>query len=230
MAALCGLAHKPMVGSGLRASAIGMDKWATKLAAEAVGVRTAQGTLVHASKTAEAAFEGAVVVKPVSGGSSYGVALVQAADQLAPALAEAARHSELILLEEVIRGREIDVAVLREPDGSTWAPPPLEIHAEGVFDTAAKYGGAARFTVPADLADQEREALVQAALTVFDALGCSGVARVDFFLTDDGPILNEINTTPGMTALSQVPRMFAAAGVPYGDLVAHLVASARANT
>ena len=226
LAALCALTHKPVVGSGLRAGAIGMDKWATKLVAEAIGIRTAPGRLVHAADLGGIEFETEVVVKPVSAGSSYGVTLARDAGQLDEALRTAARYDDRILIEHVVRGREIDVAVLREADGSRWAPPPLEIHADGLFDTATKYDGTARFTVPADLDGADRFALTEAAVRMFDALGCAGVARIDFFLTDDGPVLNEVNTMPGMTAESQVPRMFAAAGVPYGELVARLIAAA----
>ncbi|SOD97638.1 D-alanine--D-alanine ligase family protein [Blastococcus haudaquaticus] len=226
LAALCALTHTPVVGSGTRAGAIGMDKWATKLVAEAIGIPTAPGRLVHAGDVAGIEFDEPVVVKPVSAGSSHGVGLARDAGRLAVALRAAARHDDRILVERVVRGREIDVAVLREADGRCWAPPPLEIHADGLFDTATKYDGTARFTVPADLSDAECAALTRAALRMFDALGCAGVARVDFFLTDDGPVLNEVNTMPGMTARSQVPMMFAAAGVSYEDLVVRLVDAA----
>ncbi|GAA4232384.1 D-alanine--D-alanine ligase family protein [Actinomadura meridiana] len=224
LAALCALTHTPLVGSDLRAGAIGMDKWATKLVAEAVGIRTAPGRLVTAG--AEVEFESDVVVKPVAAGSSYGVALARDASELREALRVAARFDDRILVEDVVRGREIDVAVLREADGRCWAAPPLEIHTDGPFDTETKYDGSARFSVPADLDDAERDALTGAAVRMFDALGCAGVARVDFFLTADGPVLNEVNTMPGMTAESQVPRMFAAAGVTYEQLVARLVDAA----
>ena len=230
LAALCALTHKAVVGSGMRAGAIGMDKWATKLVAEAIGIRSACGRLVRAADMGDIEFETEVVVKPVSGGSSYGVTLARDAGQLGAALRTAAHYDDRILIEHVVHGREIDVAVLREADGNRWAPPPLEIHADGLFDTATKYDGTARFTVPADLGSTDRAALTQAALRMFDALGCSGVARMDFFLTDTGPVLNEVNTMPGMTAESQVPRMFAAAGVPYGELVARLVAAATIST
>jgi D-alanine-D-alanine ligase len=226
LAALCALAHTPMVGSGLRAGALAMDKWATKLVAEAGGVRTAPGRLVTAAEIDGVAFETDVVVKPVAAGSSFGVALARDADELAVALGDAARFDDRILVEEVVVGREIDVAVLGEADGRRWVAPPLEIEADGLFDTGSKYDGSARFHVPADLADGDRAALAAAALRMFDALGCAGVARVDFFLTADGPVLNEVNTMPGLTAESQVPRMFAAAGVPYVELVARLVAGA----
>ncbi|UNK70630.1 D-alanine--D-alanine ligase [Microbacterium sp. H1-D42] len=226
LAALCALAHVPVVGSGVAAGAIGMDKWATKLVAEAIGIRTAPAQLVDASDIGDIEFEQEVVVKPVSAGSSHGVTLVRQADQLQAALHEAAHHDRRILIEQVVRGREIDVAVLRDSGGVRWATPPLEIHANGLFDTASKYDGTARFEVPAELSRRDRTALTGAALRMFDALGCAGVARIDFFLTAEGPVLNEVNTTPGMTAQSQVPLMFAAAGVSYPELVRRMVASA----
>jgi D-alanine-D-alanine ligase len=226
LAALCALAGVRVVGSELRAGAIGMDKWATKLVADAVGLRTAKGRLVAASDIGDVEFDGPVVVKPVSAGSSYGVSLVREEGELLTALRTAARFDSRILVEEVVRGREIDVAVLREAGGIRWAAPPLEIHATGLFDTATKYDGSARFEVPASLDAAETSALKRAAIAVFDALGCAGVARMDFFLTDDGPVLNEVNTMPGLTAASQVPRMFAAAGVEYGELVARMVRAA----
>jgi len=226
LAALCALAHTAMVGSGLRAGALGMDKWATKLVAEAVGIPTAPGRLVAAADIAGVGFEADVVVKPASAGSSFGVALARDASQLRDALRGAARFDDRILIEDVVTGREIDVAVLREADGWRWAAPPLEIRTDGLFDTRSKYDGSARFSVPADIASADRAALTGAALWMFDALGCAGVARIDFFLTPDGPVLNEVNTLPGMTAESQVPRMFAAAGLPYGQLVARLVDTA----
>lgn len=226
LAALCALAGVRVVGSGLRAGAIGMDKWTTKVVADAVGIGTARGRLVAADDIGDVEFEGEVVVKPVSAGSSHGVSLVTEEGQLLAALREAARFDRRILVEEVVRAREIDVAVLREKGGIRWAAPPLEIHAVGLFDTATKYDGSARFTVPAQLDAAEAAALKRAAIAVFDALGCDGVARMDFFLTDRGPVLNEVNTMPGMTAASQVPRMFAAAGVTYVDLVTRLVRAA----
>ncbi|MBT2495575.1 D-alanine--D-alanine ligase [Microbacterium sp. ISL-59] len=226
LAALCALAGVRVVGSGLRAGAIGMDKWTTKLVADAVGLGTARGRLVAADDIGDVEFEGEVVVKPVSAGSSHGVGLVTEEGQLLAALEEAAGFDRRILVEEVVRGREIDVAVLREKGGIRWAAPPLEIHATGLFDTATKYDGSARFTVPAQLDAAEAAALKRAAIAVFDALGCDGVARMDFFLTERGPVLNEVNTMPGLTAASQVPRMFAAAGVTYVDLVSRLVRAA----
>lgn len=226
LAALCALAGVRVVGSGLRAGALGMDKHSTKLVAAAVGIATARGRVVAASDIGDVEFGGPVVVKPLSAGSSYGVSLVRREEELLDALQTAASFDRRVLIEEVVRGREIDVAVLRESGGVRWAAPPLEIHAPGLFDTAMKYDGTARFTVPATLSSAEASALTRAAVTMFDALGCAGVARMDFFLTDQGPILNEVNTMPGLTAQSQVPRMFAAADVAYPELVDRLVRAA----
>lgn len=226
LAALCALAGVRVVGSDLRAGAIGMDKHATKLVAASAGIRTARGRVVAASGIGDVEFDGPVVVKPVSAGSSYGVSLVREEGELLGSLQAAAAYDGRLLIEEVLHGREIDVAVIREAGGVRWAAPPLEIHAEGLFDTAAKYDGSARFSVPADLTVAESTALRRAAVSMFDALGCGGVARMDFFLTADGPVLNEVNTMPGLTAASQVPRMFAAADVTYEDLVDRLVRAA----
>lgn len=228
LAALCALLQRPCVGSGIGAGAIGLDKWATKLAAAALGIRTAPGRLVRAADLDEVVFERPVVVKPVTAGSSHGVSLVREAAALPAALHAAAAHDDRLLLEDVVSGREIDVAVLREAGGRRWAAPPLEIHAAGLFDTAMKYNGSARFTVPARLTSVESTALTESAFRLFDALECRGVARLDFFLTDDGPVLNEVNTMPGLTAASQVPRMFAAAGLGYDELLARMVAAALA--
>ena len=223
LAALCELAGVPYVGSRVGAGALAMDKWATKLVARAVGVRTAPGRLVTGTNVV---FDGPVVVKPVAAGSSFGVRLVRTEDELEPALRAALELDDRVLVEQVITGREIDVAVLDDPDTGRRVGPPLEIVADGLFDTTTKYDGSATFVVPAPLTDIEGKALTDAALTMFDALGCRGLARIDFFRTDDGWVLNEVNTMPGMTAESQVPKMFAADGLSYPELLDKLVRAA----
>ncbi|WP_121255174.1 D-alanine--D-alanine ligase family protein [Nocardioides ferulae] len=226
LAALCELAGLPYVGSDLGAGALAMDKWATKLVAHSLGLATAPGHLVTAATLAGERFDHPVVVKPVAAGSSLGVSLVTRAEELAPALEAALAIDTRALVEDVVAGREVDVAVLRRADGSLVVSPALEIVADGLFDHAAKYGGHADFRVPAALTDVERKELEDAAVATYRALGCSGVARVDFFVTDRGPVLGEVNTVPGMTEHSQVPRMFAAAGLPYADLLDELVRGA----
>jgi D-alanine-D-alanine ligase len=224
LAALCELVGVAYVGPGVRGGAVAMDKWTTKLVAEALGIRAARGSLVT---SASATYTGPVVVKPVSAGSSHGVSLVTAAEELAPALERALALDDRALVEEVLAGREVDVAVLRRADGSLLVGPTLEIKASGFFDTTRKYDGSATFEIPATLTCVETTEIEDAALALFEAMGCQGVARFDFFVTDDGVVLNEVNTMPGMTEQSQVPKMFAAAGIPYAALLGELVEAAR---
>jgi D-alanine-D-alanine ligase len=213
LAALCELAQLPYVGSPVGAAALAMDKWATKL--------------VTLATAAVVPWTGPVVVKPVAAGSSLGVALVADEAAYRPALAAALALDSRALVEEVVDAREIDVAVLRRADGSLLVPPALEIVTDGPFDYDAKYGGdRAELRCPAALTEIERKGLEDAAVATFEALGCAGVARVDFFLTEHGPVLNEVNTIPGMTEHSQVPRMFAAAGTSYAGLLDELVRGA----
>jgi D-alanine-D-alanine ligase len=226
LAALCDLASLPYVGSGVHAGALAMDKWVTKLVARALAIPTASGRLVTAATAAVEQWTGPVVVKPVAAGSSLGVSLVTEPTGLPAALDAALALGSQALVEEVVAGREIDVAVLRRPDGSLLVPPAIEILGLGPFDYEAKYGGGADLRVPAALTETEVKALEDAAVATYLALDCSGVARVDFFLTEQGPVLNEVNTIPGMTEHSQVPRMFAAAGLAYADLLDELVRGA----
>ena len=170
-----------------------------------------------------------VVIKPVAAGSSRGVTLVAEPATLSEALAAALRLDDRVLTEDVIIGREIDLAVLGRPVGTRTVAPPLEIVGDGIFGYQDKYGGQADLRVPAAICDDDRVALATAAVTMFDALGCAGVARIDFFLTAAGPVLNEVNTMPGFTEHSQVPKMFAAAGLPYPELLDLLVTDALAG-
>jgi D-alanine-D-alanine ligase len=228
LAGLLDLAGVPYVGSGVGAGAIAMDKWVTKLIAAASGIRTAPGVLLRRGDPYR--FTAPVVVKPVTSGSSLGVSLVRTGDELPAALDAAFALDDRVLAEKVIRGREIDVAVIRRSGGELVVSPPLEILGDGVFDADTKYDGSARFAVPAPLTDRDRGALESAARRMVDALGCDGLARVDFFLTERGPVLNEVNTTPGFTPASQVPRMFAAAGLDYAELLELLARDARARS
>ncbi len=119
-------------------------------------------------------------------------------------------------------GREIDIAVLRRPGGEPWCRPRWRSWATASSttrpSTAAAPTSGSRLHWPSAAKE-----LADAAVAVFDALGCAGVARVDFFLTEDGWLLNEVNTMPGFTEASQAPKMFAAAGLPYADLLDLLV-------
>ncbi|MEU4532109.1 D-alanine--D-alanine ligase [Micromonospora ureilytica] len=217
------LAGVQYVGSGVGAGAIAMDKWVTKLVAEGLGIATAPGTLVTERTAADCRWTEPVVVKPVAAGSSIGASMVGRPEELGPALRKALGHGGRTLVERVVSGREVDVAVLGRPDGSHLVAPPLEIVSTGFFDYATKYGDQAPFRIPAPLDDVQHKALTIAATEMYDALQCRGVARVDFFVTAAGVVLNEVNTTPGLTESSQVPRMFASDGIAYPDLLSILI-------
>jgi D-alanine-D-alanine ligase len=219
VAALCDLTGVPYVGSGLSAGSLAMDKWATKLVARALGIGVASDVLLTPATAPAYVFTHPVVVKPVAAGSSHGVTLVRTGDELPAALAAAFALDDRVLVEDVVVGREVDVAVLGRPGGERVLAPALEIVVDGIFDTSTKYDGSADFRIPALLTDAERKAIEDAAVAVYDALGCAGVARVDFFVTEAGPVLNEVNTMPGFTEQSQVPKMFAAAGTSYAALL-----------
>lgn len=233
LAGLCEVAGVAYVGSGVRAGALAMDKWATKLVAGALGIETAPGILVTAGSgdLATSGLTPPLVVKPVAAGSSRGVTRVDGRHQLGDAIRSALDFDERALVEELVLGREIDVAVLDWPNGTRLVGPPLEIRVDagGLFDTQRKYDGTAEFLIPADLTETKRAALASAASALFDALGCAGVARFDFFVTRRGVVLNEVNTMPGMTEQSQVPKMFAAVGLTYPELLDVLVEGALAR-
>ena len=232
LAALCELAGVPYIGSGIGAGALAMDKHATKLVAESVGLRTAAAALLTPATRDAYTWAGPVVVKPAGAGSSRGVTAVREASELPHALDAAFQWDGRVLVEELVVGREIDIAVFesRSAAGDPLISPPLEIRSEGFFDYDAKYGERHAtdvvFEVPARLSPLELRRLEQGALALYRALGCHGVARLDFFLARDGWVLNEVNTVPGFTPVSQVPQMFAATGIPYPDLLDLLIQEA----
>jgi D-alanine-D-alanine ligase len=236
------LAGVPYVGAGVLASATGMDKEFTKklLAAEGLPVgahavlRPSQPTL-HRQECERLGLP--VFVKPARGGSSIGVNRVSSWDQLPAAVADARRHDPKVIVEAAINGRELECGVLEMPDGTVEASTVGEIRVAGVrgredsfYDFATKYlDDAAELDVPAKIDDDVADAVRQLAIRAFRAIDCQGLARVDFFLTDDGPVINEINTMPGFTTISMYPRMWAASGVDYPTLLATMVETALAR-
>ena len=236
------LAGVPYVGAGVLASAAGMDKEFTKklLAAEGLPIgdqvvlRPRQGTLEPEERERLGL---PVFVKPARGGSSIGVSRVTAWDQLPAAIAEARRHDPKVIVEAAIVGRELECGVLELPDGRIEASTVGEIRVAGVrgredafYDFATKYlDDAAELDVPAKIDDGVADEIRQLAIRAFQAIDCQGLARVDFFLTEDGPVLNEINTMPGFTTISMYPRMWAASGVDYPTLLAAMVDTAVAR-
>ena len=233
------LAGVPYVGAGVLASAAGMDKEFTKKLLVAEGLPIGAHAVLRASQsTLEPAQRESlglpVFVKPARGGSSIGVSRVTSWDELPAAIAQARQHDPKVIVEAAVVGRELECGVLEFPDGTVQASTVGEIRVAGVrgredsfYDFATKYlDDAAELDVPAKIDDDVSDAVRGLAIRAFKAIDCQGLARVDFFLTDDGPIINEVNTMPGFTTISMYPRMWAASGVDYSTLVATMVETA----
>ena len=171
-----------------------------------------------------------VFVKPARGGSSRGTTKVKSAEHLAAAVEEAHRFDPKAMVENAVIGREIECAVLEingKPQASTVGQ--IEIDSKFEFyDFEAKYlDGATSITLPAPISEKVAAQIQSKAVEAFIALGCSGLARVDFFLTpSEEVIINELNTMPGFTATSVFPKMWAASGVSYTEVITHLLKSA----
>jgi D-alanine-D-alanine ligase len=236
------LAGVPYVGAGVLASAAGMDKEFTKKLLVAEGLPVGAYEVLRPSQpTPDTRLRERlglpVFVKPARGGSSIGVSRVTSWDELPTAVAHARRHDPKVIVEAAVVGRELECGVLEFPDGTVQASTVGEIRVAGVrgredsfYDFATKYlDDAAELDVPAKVDDDVSDAVRELAIRAFRAIDCQGLARVDFFLTDDGPIINEVNTMPGFTTISMYPRMWAASGVDYQTLVATMVETALAR-
>ena len=173
-------------------------------------------------------------MKPARGGSSRGTSKVKSEGDLLAAVLDAFTFDPKIMIESAIVGSEIECAVL-EIDGQPQASIVGKIVIDSKFefyDFEAKYlDGATDIELPAPITATSAEAIRKAAIAAFTALGCSGLARVDFFLTTSGQvIINELNTMPGFTSTSVFPKMWAASGVSYTEVISHLLQSAQART
>lgn len=229
------VAGLPYVGDGVLASALAMDKHTAKAVLEHAGLRVAPWTTVLRREwTADPdGVAGAVAthgwplfVKPARAGSSMGVSRVDEPAQLAAAMDLAFEHDAKVIVEPRVVGREVEVAVLEGRDGvpRTSLPGEIVVAEDGFYDFASKYlGGDEALLCPAPLTDDETAAIRAIGARAFDAIGGAGLARVDCFLTEDGFVVNEVNTMPGFTPLSMYPRCWAASGVSYGELVTELI-------
>jgi D-alanine-D-alanine ligase len=233
------LAGVPYVGAGVLASAAGMDKEFTKKLLVAEGLPIGDYAVLRPSESTLDAKQLdrlglPAFVKPARGGSSIGVSRVASHQELPEAIAYARKHDPKVIVESAISGRELECGVLEFPDGTLQASTVGEIRVAGVrgredsfYDFATKYlDDAAELDVPAKIDDEISEAIRELAIRAFKAIDGRGLARVDFFLTEDGPLINEVNTMPGFTTISMYPRMWAASGVDYQTLLATMVDTA----
>jgi len=218
----------PYTGSGVLASALAMHKRFSKQSFAASGILTAPFCCYRRGETVNVAnlpFGMPLVVKPVQEGSSVGVSIVKEETQLAAALEEAFRYDDEILVEQYIKGQEVQVGILNDtPIGAIEIIPKNEF-----YDFEAKYSdGMAEHIFPARLEPSLYEKAQQIGLDAHRALGCSGYSRVDLLVTPDGNCyVLEVNTLPGMTALSLLPEIAAkGAGLSFEALVSRIIESA----
>lgn len=230
------MAGIPYVGCGVLASAVSMDKLYTKIVVEDLGIRQAEYEGVYREQLkdmeevisrVEGHFSYPVFIKPSNAGSSRGVTKAENRQALREGLLEAAKHDRKILVEETILGREIECAVFGGGRQQVLASGVGEILAAAEFyDFDAKYyNEESRTVTDPDLPEGAAERVRQAAMAVFKAVDGYGLARVDFFVKDDGEVVfNEINTMPGFTAISMYPMLWEARGIGKDQLVEMLLA------
>lgn len=226
------LAGKTYTGSGVLASAIAMDKAMSKRVFEREAIPTPHWVVLEAGvpgRGIDTSLLGGypLIVKPNSEGSTVGLTIVKHPSELDAALEKAGRHDTQILIEQYIEGRELTVAVVGEE-----AFPIVEIEPKsGFYDYESKYTkGKTEYTCPAELDKELGRHVRELAVECAAVLGCRGVVRVDFRLTeDDEPYVLEVNTVPGMTPTSLVPMAAAAKGISYDQLVGRIVDMARAE-
>ncbi|WP_130831930.1 D-alanine--D-alanine ligase [[Erwinia] mediterraneensis] len=232
------MANLPFVGSGVLGSAVSMDKDITKRLLRDAGLTVAPWISVSASQRAQlradeviAHFGLPLFIKPANQGSSVGVSKVSSAEEFAAALDLAFSFDRKVLIEQGIQGREIECAVLGNDHPQASLCGEVVVH-DAFYSYQTKYIDAdgAEVVVPAAIPDASSEAIRQVALQAFSALECSGMARVDVFLTpDDQIIVNEVNTLPGFTNISMYPKLWQASGLSYTDLITRLIELALAR-
>lgn len=229
------LAGIPYVGPHVAASAVAMDKTLTKLVIDQAGVPQAAWQLVRSVdldgrmerilENLENRFTYPMFVKPAGTGSSVGVSKAANREELRRALTDAGVYDEKILVEEFIHGREIEVAVMGNDSPVASICGEIDSGAE-FYDYEAKYvTDTSTAYIPARIDEAVAEQVRDYAVQVYKAIGCQGLSRVDFFVTydQDNVVFNEINTLPGFTSISMYPKLFAASGIPYGQLLDELL-------
>lgn len=227
------LANIPYVGNRVAASALCMDKILTKEVLTQAGVPVTEGFSVLATAeasavdaTIRAGFGYPVVIKPANAGSSVGITLVEDSADLAEGLQIAAKEDRRILIEKMLKVREIECAVLGNHEKAEASCLGEIVKTTAMYDYETKYlEDTSELVIPANLTENETKTIRELAVKTFLALDCTGLARVDFFLDQDtGAItLNEINTLPGFTDISMYPKLWEASGLPTGELLDRLI-------
>ena len=235
---LAQLLHIPIVGCDVTASSIGMDKVASKEIATVHDVEVVP-YIVH--RTGEDAPDfnklsmqlgSPVFVKPARAGSSVGVSKVHTEVELTEALTAAHKHDNVVLIEQAVTARELEIAVLGTPPHHQVSGVGEIVPGEDFYSYDDKYasGSKAQVVVPADISDDIKQRVQDTARTIYQAIGCSGLSRIDFFLSDDDTLyFNEINTLPGFTSISMYPKLWRQEGIGYPELIKRLIDDVLAN-
>lgn len=233
------LLHIPVVGCDMTASAVCMDKVATKEILTANGIPNVpyrihrRGEAELDFKTITEELRAPLFIKPARAGSSIGVSKVTAAKQFTDALHLAHEYDTVVLIEKGITGRELEMAALGNPPHHEVSGVGEIIAGDDFYSYDAKYSpeSASRTIIPADLNDSVTEQIRSIAHKAYAALGCQGMARIDFFLDENGAIyLNEVNTIPGFTDISMYPKLWQYEGVAYPELITRLIFLALGDT
>lgn len=229
------LADVAYVGSGVLASSLAMDKAMAKTVFDRAGIPQVRHIALREDAIDESALASVVenlglpvFVKPVNMGSSVGVSKATTVDALRDGVREALRHDQWVLFEEAVTGRELEVAVIGNLSPRASIIGEIEPAAD-FYDYDDKYtSDSAHLVVPAPLDEPTRSRIEELALSAYGALRCEGMARVDFFLPNDGrgPIVNEVNTIPGFTPISMYPKLWAESGLDSRSLIDELIALA----
>jgi len=222
------LAGVPYVGAGVLGSALAMDKDVFKAVMRDRGIPVTRNITLRRGQAPENPFGYPVFVKPARLGSSVGISKVRTEEELAPAVELAFRHDEKVLVEEFVAGVEVECGVLGNDTPVASLPGEIVSHGFGGadwYDYSAKYDeGGMDLVVPPRLPQETIERVQELAVSSFVAGECEGMARVDFFVREEGEVLlNELNTIPGFTATSVYAKLFEASGIPYPELVDRLV-------
>ena len=230
------MAGVPYVGAGVLASAVGLDKAIQKVVFAAAGIPVVPYEVVHERdwgedpEAAEARAEHLgypLFVKPAALGSSVGIEVVDEPAVLRGALEQAFRFGRKAVLERSVTGaRELEISVLGNDDPVASVAGEIVPKGHAFYDYDAKYRDehGAELVIPAELPAETLEEIQRLAVAAFRAIDGAGMARVDFFLTQDGRLyVNEVNTIPGFTSISMYPRLWEASGLPYPDLVDRLI-------
>ena len=233
MQGLLELSGIPYVGCDVQSSALCMDKSLAYIVARSAGIATPNHWAVTADEKIDPdQLPYPVFVKPARSGSSFGVSKVSRKEELPSAIETAGQYDSKVLIEEAVLGSEVGCAILGDRSGLVAGEVDrialshgfFRIHQESSPESGSENSIA---VVPADISAEARSLVQETAKCIYRTLGCTGLARVDMFLTEDGTVvLNEVNTLPGMTSYSRYPRMMAAAGLPLAEVIDRIVSLA----